>query len=371
MNVAIVYDRVTKWGGAERVLLALHKIWPDAPLYTAVYDKKRAAWANVLKVHTSFLQKIPLAKNMHEVLPWATPMAFESFTFDEYDVVISVTSAEAKYIITKPQTVHICYCLTPTRYLWSGYDEYQQQPGLGFLSPIVRWVHKRMAPQLKQWDRVAASRPDYYVAISKRVAQRIQAYYEKKPLAVVYPPVDTKMFSGMAAQPSKLKEPYFLTVTRLVGYKRVDILIKAFNELKWRLVVVGNGRDKARLRRMAGDTILFMEDLSDSDLAHWYANCQGFVYAADEDFGIAAIEALASGKPVISYRQSAVAEAVTPGKTGELFDHQSVSSLVGTLKTFQNRWYDSALCKKTAERFSEARFRREMKETVSSVYNTV
>src|SRR3989344_7010145 len=153
MKVALVYDRVNKWGGAERVLLALHKIWPKAPLYTAVYDKKRATWAKVFEVKPSFLQKFPFAVSFHEMYPWLTPIAFETFSFDSYDLVISVTSAEAKGIITKPHTIHICYCLTPTRYLWSGYNDYFQDPFLRLASkPVISYL---------QWcDKAAAQRPD-------------------------------------------------------------------------------------------------------------------------------------------------------------------------------------------------------------------
>jgi len=169
MKVALVYDRVNKWGGAERVLLALHEIWPDAPLYTAVYDPKRAPWAKVFDVRPSFLQHFPFAKSHHELYPWLTQMAFESFSFDEYDVVISVTSAEAKAIITKPRTLHVCYCLTPTRYLWSGYETYQETT-----RGLVKQLHRWMVPHLRKWDMVASSRPDYYIAISKRVKERIE-----------------------------------------------------------------------------------------------------------------------------------------------------------------------------------------------------
>ncbi len=370
MNVAIIYDRVTKWGGAERVLLSLHKIWPNAPLYTAVYDRARAGWADVFTVQPSFLQKIPLAKHIHEFLPWATPLAFEAFDLNAYDVVLSVTSAEAKYVITRPGTVHICYCLTPTRYLWSGYTQYQDYPGLGIVSPVVRFFHRLMAPRLRQWDLVGSSRPDYYLAISNRVASRIKTYYRRDTAKVIYPPVDTHMFSR-EKKTKPLQTPYFLTVSRLVGYKRVDILVDAFNYLKWPLVIIGQGRDAARLRRKAGNSITFIPRVSDADLVSWYQHCEAFVYAAEEDFGIAAVEALAAGKPVIAYGNSALNEIVSPGKTGELFGEQTSQSLVVALKRFKSRWYDTSLCKKSADRFSEARFRQEMKNTVTGIYNTI
>lgn len=368
MNVAIVYDRVTKWGGAERVLLALHRIWPKAPLYTAVYDPHNAKWARVFKVRPSFLQKIPFANKAHELLPWATPVAFESFDLDGYDVVLSVTSSDAKYVLTKPDTLHVCYCLTPTRYLWSGYLEYQEHPGLGAASGIARYVHKRMTPRLRDWDLVASSRPDYYIAISERVRDRIRTYYGRDPLKVIYPPVNTQVFAKKTHPPA-FEGEYFLTVSRLVGYKRIDIIIQAFNELGWQLVIIGAGRDARRLRSLAGRNILFLKNVPDRELASWYQHCRAFVYAADEDFGIAPVEALSAGKPIVAYKNSAVAEMIQDGETGELFSRQTVFDLVNALKRAKSRWYDSSLCTARAREFSEARFRGEMKDVVTGLYN--
>lgn len=366
MKVAIVYDRVNKWGGAERVLLALHKIWPTAPLYTAVYDKNHASWADVFSVHPSFLQKIPMAKNMHELLPWATPIAFESFTFDAYDVVISVTSAEAKYIITKPTTMHICYCLTPTRYLWSGYASYQSNPGWGLIDSLVRLGLNISVRTLRRWDLIGAQRPDYYIAISNRVKQRIARYYKRRVDKVIYPPVDVLSFQQ---RKNNRQGKYFITVSRLVGYKRVDLIIDAFNKLDLPLVVIGNGREKNRLIARAKQNIHFIENVTDLELAKWYLGSRAFVYAADEDFGIAAVEALASGVPLIAYRNSGLSEVLTSDKTGILYEEQSTSAIVAAVESFRDEWYDSALCRKRAEMFSAERFMIDMKETVESLYN--
>ncbi|MBP9814642.1 glycosyltransferase, partial [Candidatus Woesebacteria bacterium] len=320
MRVALVYDRVTKWGGAERVLVALHRLWPDAPLYTAVYDKKRARWADVFRVIPSFLQYIPFANRLHELLPWITPMAFESFSFDDFDVVISVTSAEAKGIITKPNVLHICYCLTPTRYLWSGYDQYRKDAGLGIVNGIAGFWLTKLAPTLRVWDRVAAARPDTYVAISNRVKDRIKKYYDRTTQEVIYPPVETALFSKQLLDMPNVSEPYFLTVSRLVGYKRVDVLIRAFNKSGQKLVIIGEGHQKKYLKQIARSNIEFIDHhLTDLELVRYHQGCRAFVYAADEDFGIAVVEAQASGKPVIAYSQSAVAESVLDGKTGILY----------------------------------------------------
>ncbi len=348
MNIALVYDRANKWGGAERVLLALHEIWPEAPLYTAVYDPKRASWAKVFRVKASFLQHVPLARRHHEFFPWLTPMAFETFSFDEYDVVLSVTSAEAKDIITKPGTVHICYCLTPTRYLWSGQKEYE---GAGFAGDVLRVF----APTLRKWDAVAAARPDYYLAISKRVGERIKKYYERKVEKVIYPPVDTKTFRP------KGNGSYFLCVARLVPYKKVDILINAFNELGWELKIVGSGSQKNYLKRIAKNNIEFAGgDLTDKELTAYYQKARAFVFTGDEDFGIVSLEAQACGKPIICPRKSGMAETVIEGETGELFD----TDVIGTLQMFAKKRYDSGLCRSNAEKFSITRFQKEMKVTV-------
>ncbi len=347
MKLAIVYDRVNKWGGAERVLLALHKIWPQAPLYTAVYDKKRARWANVFTVHTSFLQRFPFAKTSHELYPWLTPMAFESFNFDGFDVVLSVTSAEAKDIITKPGTKHICYCLTPTRYLWSGRKDYEKT---GIMGSVLR----SMGKILRQWDLVAATRPDDYIAISARVADRIKKYYKREAKKIIYPPVDVKKFT------IGTKKDFFLCVARLVPYKRVDVVIDAFNKLGWPLTVVGTGMMERPLRRVAKSNIRFAGDLTDTELISYYQRCRALVFGGEEDFGIVALEAAACGKPVICPRNSGMAETVIGGKTGELFD----TDLVGTLEKFNKKRYDSVLCRKNAERFGVARFTKEMKEEV-------
>ena len=354
MKVAIVYDRVNKWGGAERVLLALHEIWAEAPLFTAVYDAKRASWAKVFQVHSSFLQHVPFAKKNHEYYPWLTPMAFESFSFDGYDVVLSVTSAEAKDIITKPGTVHICYCLTPTRYLWSGEKEY-----LKYSDSFSSFMFRIWRTTLKRWDLVAASRPDYYLAISEHIADRIKKYYHRETEKVIYPPVDLDTFTP------KGEGDYFLCVSRLVPYKRVDLVIDAFNQLGWPLKIIGSGRSRSKLKSMAKKNIEFVGgDLTDSQLVAYDQKARAFVFGGVEDFGIVSLEAQAAGKPVICYRDSGMAETVVEGKTGEFFNKPSAASLIDALRKFDKGWYDSGSCRKNAEKFSMGRFQQEMKETV-------
>lgn len=367
MKVALVYDRVNKWGGAERVLLSLHALWPDAPLFTAVYDKKRAAWADVFQVHPSYLQRIPWASHMHESLPILTPMAFESFSFDGYDVVISITSAEAKNIITKPETTHICYCLTPTRYLWSGFEQYQKQPGLGSISGIAATMLKVWAPRLREWDIIAANRPDYYIGISQRVKERIMRYYQREVVGVIYPPVDVKKFRIK----NKKNAGYFLTVSRLVSYKRLDILIRAFNALQLPLIIIGDGRQKRELKKMAQSNIQFVDrHLTDSELVGYYEECRAFVYAADEDFGLAAAEAQAAGKPVIAYRNSGVAEFVKDGVSGVLFDRQTSDDLMKAVDTFVQNTYDPSVCRRQVLKMSEDHFQHHIQTVVTKLHTS-
>lgn len=372
-RIAFVYDRVNKWGGAERVLLALHDIWPDAPLYTAVYDPAGASWAGIFEVRPSFLQYLPFARSHHEFYPWLTTMAFESFSFDEFDVVVSITSAEAKSIITKPHTLHICYCLTPTRYLWSGYELYKQIPGFGLFDGVVSKLLNFLTPTLRRWDRIASTRPDYYIAISAHVADRIKTYYQRNVVKVIYPPFNLRKFTEHDSIPKDVQPgDYFLVVSRLVPYKRIDIIIQVFNKLGWPLVVIGDGSDYGRLKRLACSNIRFIRShLTDQELVGYYGSCRAVVIAADEDFGLTAVEAHMSGKPVIAYRQSGVAEIVEDQKTGLLFDPQSTDGLLSALRVFEKRRFDEEECQRRGELFNSERFNQEMRETVESLYKSL
>lgn len=361
MKIAIVYDRVTKMGGAERILTALHEIWPEAPLYTAVHLEHGARWAKGWRVITSFLQKIPLVASHHEFYPWATPLAFETFTFDEFDVVLSVTSAEAKSIITKPSTLHICYCLTPTRYLWSGYEEYKKERLVPLLKPLGFWAYEKFTPILRSWDKSCAYRPDYYIAISDHVKKRIKKYYNQECQIVIYPPVDTKLF----VPPRVPSEGYYLLVSRMVHYKRIDIVIEAFNQLGWPLVVIGDGRNRQELIRYAQGNIRVISDyLTDHELVGYYQKCRAFVFAGNEDFGLVAAEAQACGKPVIAYRRSGIAEIVRDGKTGILYDDQTINSLKTALMIFQNKKFSPEVCRRNSERFSLGSFKKQILKKV-------
>lgn len=355
MKVALVYDRINKWGGAERVLLALHKLFPSAPIYTSVYSKEKAPWAEVFDVKTSFLQKLKFAQGAHEFLAPLMPIAFESFTFDEYDIVISVTSEAAKGIITKPNTLHICLCLTPTRYLWSGYEEY-------FKSQLVKIISYPAIWFLRRWDVVAAQRNDYFIAISKEVQSRIKKYY-KRDSNVIYPPL--MLNSSLLARGPARKGNFFLVVSRLsrfVPYKRIDIAIEAANKLKIPLKIVGEGGEF--YKRHAGETVEFLGKLTDEELSYYYKNCAALIFPGKEDFGLVMVEAQASGAPVIAYRSGGAVEIVQEGITGEFFDEQTVDSLVKRLEKFDPKRYNELLCMKNAQRFSFEVFKKKFLEFV-------
>jgi len=344
MKVALVYDRVNKWGGAERVLLALHKLFPSAPLYTSVYDKKKAPWADVFDVKASFLQKLPFTTN-HELFAALMPMAFESFDFDEFDLVISVTSEAAKGIITKPKTKHICYCLTPTRYLWSGYKEY-------FKNPVLRFISKPVVLYLRFWDKIASNRPDVYIAISKEVQSRISKYYGKKS-TVVYPPADSIKYEVESIK----KNDYFLIVSRLVSYKKIDLAVKVFNKLKLPLKIIGSGAEMGKLKNMAGSTIEFLGNLTDKELLRYYSECKALVFPGLEDFGLTILEAQSFGKPVIAFRGGGALETIIEGRTGIFFDQQTAESLEKAIRQLNKFKFNPVDCIEQARKFNFDKFK--------------
>ncbi len=355
MRTAIVYDRVNKWGGAERVLLALHELFPEAPLFTAIYNPKTARWAEVFpKVIPSFLNKI--THTHHELLAPLMPLAFESFDFNAYDLVISVTSESAKGIITGPKTKHICYMLTPTRYLWSGQSDYFKNKFLaGISSPVVK--------HLKKWDKIASARPDKIIAISEEVQTRIKKYYNRDS-QVIYPPVDTKIF-----HPSKNPVPHiphYLLVSRLVSYKRVDIAIKAFNKLNLPLVIIGTGHEEKKLKKIANKNIKFINNLTDQDLVHYYNNCAALIFPQDEDFGLVAAEAQACGTPVIAFKNGGALDIIKDEKTGLFFESQTPESLIKAVKHFEVLKFDRSIITKHAQRFSKEKFNTEFMKAINN-----
>jgi glycosyltransferase involved in cell wall biosynthesis len=347
MKVALVYDRVNKWGGAERVLLSLHKLFPDAPIFTSVYDPQNASWADSFDVKPSFLQKMKIARRSHEAFALFMPIAFESFSFKTYDVVISVTSEAAKGIITTPGTLHVCYCLTPTRYLWSGYNTY-------FTNPVLKQLSKPAVSYLRNWDKAAAKRPDKMIAISQEVKDRIATFYQRDA-PIIYPPVSLGKKISTKAK-IKGKGDYFLIVSRLVGYKRIDLAIEACNKLKYKLKIVGVGSEEKRLKQIAGPTVEFLGNISDAQLSAIYEDAKGLIFPGVEDFGITVVEAQRFGKPVLAFFAGGAKETILSGKTGMFFEKQTVEDLAKSLKMFNTFQYTSEDCIKQADKFTEKIF---------------
>ncbi len=347
MKTAIVYDRVNKWGGAERVLLALHEMFPDAPLYTSVYDSGHATWAKVFpNVYSSFLQKIPFAKNNHELFAVLMPLAFEQFDFSEYDLVISVTSEAAKGIITRPGTLHVCYCLTPTRYLWSGHEDY-------FKNPILRFLSKPFINYLKNWDKIAAQRPDKIISISTEVRDRVKRYYQRDS-EIIFPPFQ-KLFTKNKIQ-TKDKN-YYLVVSRLVPYKKVDLAIMVFNKLNKKLYIVGSGSQEYKLKLISNKNIKLLGNLEDGELAYYYQNAKALIMPQLEDFGIVSLEAQSFVVPVIAYAQGGSRDTVIDGVTGVLFDEQNEHGLQTAIEKSEKMSFNDKQLFSNVKRFSKQVFK--------------
>lgn len=368
-QVAIVYDRVNKIGGAERLLHFLHKMYPNAPLYTSVYERNGAPWAEEWEVRSSFLQRWKWARVHHEILAPLMPLAFESFDFSNFDLVISVSSEAAKGVITKPGTKHICWMLTPTRYLWSGADAYEKDYLTGGLE-VFKPAYKSVLNRLRSWDRMAAWRPDILVPISQKVSDRIQQYYGREPSSVIYPPVDTHFFTPASkrVQPPAAvpQDPFLLIVSRLVPYKKIDLAIQACLDEKIPLVIIGAGGDRARLQGIAGNSSLiqFLGQLTDEETLRYYQACRGFLFPAEDDFGLTALEALSCGCPVAVNAKSGNAELLVDKKHGILVSESSVSAWKHAARQLLERSWSAGLLRKAAERISVEHCERQWKELV-------
>lgn len=362
MKVALVYDRVNKFGGAERVLLNLKKIFPDAPLYTLVHDKKGAAWSEFFDVRPTFVNKLSFFRHRHELLAPIAVMAFETLNLDGYDLIISVTSADAKSVITKPNQVHVCLCLTPTRYFWSGREEYKNDPKMRFLPQLLKSF-------FKQLDLQTSNRPDHYISISDEVKKRLKDYY-KKDSQVVYPPIDDYFFVDSPIP--KNERNYFLVVSRLVKYKKVQLVVKAFKKLNLPLLIVGDGDQKEKLQNIAGPKTFFMGAVSDYRLKRYYQNAKATIFPQNEDFGLVPIESQACGTPVIAYKAGGALETIVENKTGIFFKTQSVESLTKAVKRLEKLNIDYLSCIANAKKFSQQNFQKEflrqLKETTGLHY---
>ena len=356
MKTALVYDWLVTVAGGERTLQAVHELFPS-PIYTLVHDRKalsQSVWHDK-EIFSSTLQNIPFApKFFRNLLPFF-PRAIEQFDLREYDVVLSCSHAVAKGVLTHADQLHICYCYTPMRYAWDMYWEY-----VGGLNGVKKAIVKQVLHRLREWDFASSQRVDSFVAISSHIARRIKKTYGREA-AVIYPPVATHLI-----RLEENKEDFYLAASRMVPYKKIDLIVEAFGAMPdKKLVVVGDGPEMKKIKAKARKNVDILGYQEDSVLRELMGKAKGFVFAAEEDFGIVPVEAQAAGTPVIAFGKGGSLETVREGKTGVFFEKQTVGSIVGAVKNFEQRTFDPHVIRRHAECFSEARFKKEFKNFVT------
>ncbi|TSD02274.1 MAG: glycosyl transferase group 1 [Parcubacteria group bacterium Athens0714_25] len=355
-----MHDYLVQYGGAERVLESFCELFPEAPIYTIAYDKNSMHGHFEKKdIRTSFLQKIPFALTRHRMFPSLMPIAIEQFDFSDYDVVLSDSSSFAKGIITGPETLHICYMHTPMRFAWDDCQKYTKDFYFpGFVKKLVPFFMN----YIRIWDRVSAERPDKIIANSKFISKRIKKYYKRDSI-VINPPVSVNNFYV-----SDKPEDYFLLVGRLMIYKRFDIVIEAFKQLGLELKIIGRGPDAERLKKISDgySNIEFLGRLSDDELLEHYSKCQAFIFPQEEDFGITAIEAMASGRPLIAYRGGDIPEHMEEGKSGIFFNLQTPEAIMEAIERFKGEKFDGKYIRSKVLKFDREIFKKKIKEYVES-----
>lgn len=358
MKVAIIHDWLTIYGGAESIIRILHEMFPEAPIYTTVYNKENMPEDfRKMDIRTSFIQKFPFAKKKYtSYLPWM-PRAFEEFDLSEYDLVISSNTSCSKGVLTGANTLHICYCNTPMRYGWDFYHEYKSAK-----SPLMQKIISKQMHKIRMWDRLSADRVDTFIANSYNVARRIEKHY-RRDSKVIYPPVRTHMF-----QKSIKTEDFYLVVSRLVPYKRIDLVAEAFTKLGLNLVIIGDGSEYKNIEEKAGSNVKMLGRVDDDVVLDYMMRCKAFLFPGEEDFGITPIEAQACGKPVIAYGKGGALETVRADKTGVFFDQQTVESVASAVRRFESMEFDADVIREHSEQFSEERFRKELKDFIYSEY---
>ncbi|MCR5723548.1 MAG: glycosyltransferase [Treponema sp.] len=367
MKVAIVHDWLVNYGGAERVVESLLSLYPNADIYTLVYDKKKmASHFPPEQVHTSFVQKIPFATKLYTKLLSLMPKAFEQFDFSGYDVVICSSSSCAKGVITPPDVPHLAYVHTPMRYAWDQFFAYRSRSG-----KLTRFFMDRWMPQIRLWDYVSSQRIDRILCNSSYIQRRIQKYWNRSDAVVVYPPVDTLRLSPNGRAP----EDFYVVFSRFVTYKRIDLAIQACGKTGRRLVVIGSGSEEKALKALAAQYkdshITFTGRISDEKVKDYLQRCRALLFCAEEDFGIIPVEAQACGRPVIAFGKGGALETVVDGKTGLFFKEQTPESLIDALNRFEKlddaHAFETAAIVSHASTFSVNRFLRQMQEQVNTL----
>lgn len=352
MRVAIVHDDLVQWGGAERVLEGLVEIFPDVPIFTSVFDQTNQELNRRFgrrKVVTSFLQRIPFWRSIYKQMLPLYPLSFEQFDFSEFDLVISHTTRFAKSIITKPQTLHICYCHTPPRFLWS------------FPTPKTTKLLNGFLSWMRIYDLISSNRVDLFLAGSENAKARIKKIYHLEA-QVIYPFIDLKRFEGVVS----FNGGYFLVIARLNDFKKVELAIEACKKLSMPLKIIGDGPARDRLENLAGkdSDIEFLGKLSDEMVVKVLAGARALIIPAEEDFGLTALEAQALGKPVVAFGQGGVRETVIDGKTGVFFNEQTVESLVDSMKALEKVKIQEKGCKQNAAKFSKQHFLKSLNQAI-------
>jgi len=366
-RVALVYDRGNSWGGAERVLLALQELYPEAPLFTSVFDPQAAQWAKDFVVNTSFLQRYPWLRNRHRWLGWLMPLAFETLDLSEFDIIISVTSEAAKAVLTKPEQLHVCYLLTPTRYLWSHEQEYRDTLPL-VLRPLAFQVQK----VFRSWDRVAAQRPDFIIPISLLVKERAKQYYSRPVCDPIYPGFRTLP----QAEPPRIIPPesFVFAWGRHVPYKRFDVVIEATQRLQIPLVIAGSGPHTRALRKQvsastSAQLVQFVGNISDGQLAWYLQHASCAIFPQLEDFGIAPLEAVSQGCPVVLHQKSGVAELLREKEDGVWISESSVPSVERALQKVLAETWNRLDIQSRARQYAEESFQLSWKKKIQELWN--
>jgi len=361
MKVALIHDHLAQDGGAEKVLQVLAEMFPEAPIFTLLYEKKNVnKYFKDRHIETSIIQKLPGGVKHYQWYLFFMPIAVEFFDLRKFDLVISDTSSFAKGVITAPDCLHICYCHTPTRYLWSDTHQYINELKYNkWFKKIISLVLNR----IRIWDRLAADRVDLFIANSKTVQKRITKYY-RRDSTLIYPPVETHKFFISDLSVQAVENRYFLAGCRLAPYKRIDLVVEAFKNLgdNYKLKIFGDGVDLKRLQKITGTSsnIEFLGRVSEEEKAKLFSGAQAFINPQEEDFGITVIESMASGRPVIAYRRGGATETVIEGKTGVFFDEADASSLEKAIRSFRSELFNPEEISRYAKHFSVENYKNSM-----------
>jgi len=357
MKVAIVHEYLNQYGGAERVLEALHELFPEAPVYTLIHDPHSMPdFYQKWNIRESPYLKRKFIRRHYKSFFFLYPIFVEHFNLREYDLVISSSYAYAHGVLTSPSTCHICFCHTPMRFVWVQPDKYREK-----VSKPLRWIYDGLIHLLRLWDQSASQRPDYYIAASRIVAERVQRYYRRESV-VIHPPIDIARFYSLESQ-----ENYYLLVSRLVlPYKRIDLAIDAFNQLGLPLKIAGDGTDRPQLEKLAKSNIQFLGHLTGSNLVDAYAKCKALIFPGEDDFGIVPLEANACGRPVIAYRAGGVLETQIENITAVYFNQPTAHSLMEAVQRFETLPVDTNKIRQSASRFDKEIFKQKMKDFIDS-----